>query len=134
MVARLKVVSLIFGLVIATAIVRDMQHPLAEARTHRFAQQASAHNRHGCNATAHWDCRSLEVKHAFWIASGYPHGRPGWVVDHIEPLDCGGPDAVFNMQWQARSDAKVKDAWETTGCKDGHRYAGHVIVRGQYQP
>lgn len=24
---------------------------------------------------------------------------PGWAIDHIVPLDCGGIDAVWNMQW-----------------------------------
>ncbi len=23
----------------------------------------------------------------------------GWAVDHVIPLDCGGVDAVWNMQW-----------------------------------
>lgn len=23
----------------------------------------------------------------------------GWAIDHIIPLDCGGVDAVYNMQW-----------------------------------
>jgi hypothetical protein len=25
---------------------------------------------------------------------------PGYVIDHINPLECGGADAPFNMQWQ----------------------------------
>lgn len=24
---------------------------------------------------------------------------PGWAIDHVIPLDCGGVDAVYNMQW-----------------------------------
>lgn len=24
---------------------------------------------------------------------------PGWAIDHVIPLDCGGIDAVWNMQW-----------------------------------
>lgn len=24
---------------------------------------------------------------------------PGWAIDHVIPLDCGGIDAVYNMQW-----------------------------------
>jgi len=24
---------------------------------------------------------------------------PGWAIDHVVPLDCGGVDAVWNMQW-----------------------------------
>lgn len=24
---------------------------------------------------------------------------PGWAIDHVIPLACGGKDAVYNMQW-----------------------------------
>ena len=40
----------------------------------------------------------------------------GWVIDHIEPLACGGADAAFNMQWQTVADGKAKDKWERRGC------------------
>jgi hypothetical protein len=30
--------------------------------------------------------------------TGYPHGRPGFVVDHIVPLKRGGDDVPGNMQ------------------------------------
>jgi hypothetical protein len=41
---------------------------------------------------------------------------PGYVKDHVRALSCGGPDAVSNMQWQTKADAKAKDKWETKGC------------------
>ena len=34
---------------------------------------------------------------------------PGYVRDHIYPLECGGPDTVANMQWQTIQEAKAKD-------------------------
>ena len=34
---------------------------------------------------------------------------PGYRKDHIVPLACRGPDAVFNMQWQTIRDATAKD-------------------------
>ena len=37
---------------------------------------------------------------------------PGWVVDHINPLACGGVDYYTNMQWQTVADAKAKDRVE----------------------
>ena len=41
---------------------------------------------------------------------------PGWAVDHVIPLACGGVDAVYNMQWlpdQVKSCAGwCKDRWE----------------------
>jgi hypothetical protein len=31
------------------------------------------------------------------------------VKDHVKPLKCGGSDAVSNMHWQTRAEAKAKD-------------------------
>jgi hypothetical protein len=58
---------------------------------------------------------------------------PGYVVDHVIPLACGGADSVLNLQWQTVKAAKLKDKWERKGCpkeqnlecdtnrtKDGH--------------
>jgi 5-methylcytosine-specific restriction endonuclease McrA len=51
-------------------------------------------------------------------ATGRPRGVcPGWVVDHIKALACGGADAPANMQWQTVEDAKSKDKWERKGCR-----------------
>lgn len=61
--------------------------------------------------------RSEAAKHQFEVESGYPHGRPGYVVDHIRPLACGGVDAPSNMQWQTAAEGKAKDAWERHGCQ-----------------
>lgn len=49
--------------------------------------------------------RSTKVINAFkkqWAcpANGNHSGAcPGWAIDHIVPLDCGGRDVVWNMQW-----------------------------------
>jgi hypothetical protein len=47
------------------------------------------------------------------------HSGPcgGYVVDHVIPLACGGPDPPNNMQWQNISEAKNKDRWELKGCR-----------------
>ncbi len=37
---------------------------------------------------------------------------PGYVVDHVNPLECGGADSPTNMQWQTVADAKAKDKTE----------------------
>ena len=42
---------------------------------------------------------------------------PGYVVDHVKPLACGGADAASNMQWQTVAEGKAKDKWERVGCK-----------------
>lgn len=44
---------------------------------------------------------------------------PGWAIDHVIPLACGGCDAVVNLQWlpdviKSASGAQAKDRWERT--------------------
>jgi len=46
-------------------------------------------------------------------STGKTTGRcPGYMVDHVIALECGGADASFNMQWQTTAAAKVKDKVE----------------------
>lgn len=61
--------------------------------------------------------RSAKARYDFMRDTGFAHGRKGYVVDHIEPLACGGADAPSNMQWQTKADAKAKDKWERKGCR-----------------
>jgi len=56
--------------------------------------------------------RSAAAKGEFMRQTGYPHGRPGYVVDHITALKRGGTDSPTNMQWQTVEQAKRKDKWE----------------------
>jgi hypothetical protein len=40
----------------------------------------------------------------------------GDVIDHVEPLACGGLDDPSNMQWQTTEAAKEKDKTERRNC------------------
>jgi hypothetical protein len=65
--------------------------------------------------------RSESARRSFMRSTGYSRGRPGYVVDHIRPLACGGADAPSNMQWQTREAAKAKDRTERIGCGSRRR-------------
>ena len=56
--------------------------------------------------------RSQSARYAFMRMTGYPHGRPGYIIDHIVPLKRDGCDCPSNMQWQTIADAKAKDKVE----------------------
>lgn len=50
-------------------------------------------------------------------ATGRSKGScPGYIIDHVQALACGGADHPSNMQWQTKADAKAKDKWERKGC------------------
>ena len=52
--------------------------------------------------------RNVSAKKIFIRKSGYPNGRPGYVVDHIVPLYSGGDDVPENMQWLTVDEHKLK--------------------------
>lgn len=56
--------------------------------------------------------RSSKARIEFMRQTGYPHGRKGWIVDHIKALCVGGSDTPANMQWQTIAEAKKKDRVE----------------------
>jgi hypothetical protein len=59
--------------------------------------------------------RSAKAKDEFKRETGFPKGRPGYVIDHVVPLANGGRDAPSNMQWQTKAEAKAKDRYERGG-------------------
>jgi hypothetical protein len=73
------------------------------------------------------DARERSEKAKAWFkymnpcpSNGNNHGAcPGYVIDHITALACGGNDAPSNMQWQTVKAGKAKDKWERKGCQVG---------------
>lgn len=78
--------------------------------------------------------RSSKAKAEFRKQTGYPHGRPGYVIDHITPLSRGGSDSPGNMQWQTKEEAKTKDHWERGGSSRAQTYRSHAYSRRSYAP
>jgi hypothetical protein len=82
-----------------------------KARTKKAPYTLAARDSHGRIR------RSQHARAEFMRQTGYPHGRHGYVVDHIVPLACGGADAPYNMQWQTVAAAKAKDKTERQACR-----------------
>lgn len=55
---------------------------------------------------------SEAARKEFMKQTGYPDGRPGYVVVPVMPLECGGADDPSNMQWQTAEEASTKDKME----------------------
>lgn len=93
-ILRLPAQATIIGILLITSSA-------AEARIHRSsAAKAEFKRLHPCPST------------------GAQRGAcPGWIIDHVTALACGGADSPSNMQWQTTEDAKAKDRWERIGCK-----------------
>jgi hypothetical protein len=94
---------------------RSSSHVRTYKGSHRFRRTMSSgltRNRHGRIR------RSSAAKHSFerqhpCPSTGRTSGRcPGYVVDHVEPLECGGADSPGNMQWQTVAAGKAKDKTE----------------------
>lgn len=46
---------------------------------------------------------------------------PGWNVDHVKALRCGGIDRPSNMQWLTIPAHKIKTRHEARTCRKGRR-------------
>lgn len=60
--------------------------------------------------------RSQSRRHLFMRMTGHPNGRPGYVIDHLVPLACGGFDGPSNMTWLPIAEWKAKSLWERQPC------------------
>jgi hypothetical protein len=69
-------------------------------------------------------CSPGRIKRSELAKNAFKHGHPcpangknsgscpGYVIDHVNPLECGGADAPANMQWQTITEGKAKDRTE----------------------
>jgi hypothetical protein len=94
--------ALLLGLVLLTgAYGKGGGHAAHGHRIHRSAAAKDSFKRgHPCPSTGR--------------GSG---ACPGYVIDHVQPLACGGADAPSNMSWQTTADGKAKDRVERRGCR-----------------
>ena len=82
--------------------------------------------------------RSEKAKDSFKYShpcpsNGNKHGAcPGYVIDHITALACGGADDPSNMQWQSVAEGKAKNKWERKGCESGKKPANDDTYSGYH--
>lgn len=99
----------------------------AVARGYRSYSSRSYHSRAYSSHTRSYSHgrihRSAAAKNEFKREHPCPStGRssgscPGYVIDHVNPLACGGADAPSNMQWQTTAAGKAKDKTERVACR-----------------
>ncbi len=78
-------------------------------RTSAYGVQRDGHGRIKRSAAAKNDFKRQHQCPSTGRSSG---ACPGYVIDHVRALECGGPDTSSNMQWQTVADGKAKDKTE----------------------
>jgi len=91
-----------------------------ESQRRSHSSQGYSHASHGRSHSSARHSRA-RIKRSARAKSAFKHrqpcpstGRrsgscPGYIVDHVRPLECGGADDPSNMQWQTVAAAKAKD-------------------------
>jgi hypothetical protein len=78
-------------------------------RTSAYGVQRDSHGRIKRSAAAKNDFKRQHPCPSTGRSSG---ACPGYVIDHVRALECGGRDNSSNMQWQTVADGKAKDKAE----------------------
>ena len=87
------------AIVAATLLIPSLAHTRGGGGGHGHASSYCA----SCARDSHGRiARSPEARQEFMTQTGYPHGRPGYVADHVIPLKRG---------WSARCAAAAKSTW-----------------------
>lgn len=98
---------------IALMFVGADQAPAADPHA-RSSRSAPKHTRTVRSSAARRDFRAHNPCPATSSTTG---PCPGYIIDHVEPLACGGRDSRENMQWQTVAEAKEKDKVERKNCR-----------------
>ena len=107
--ARMPETRILACMIAAALLIPTLAHTRGGGGGHGHASSYCASCARDSNGRI---ARSPEARQEFLNETGYPHGRPGYVVDHVIPLKRGGADAPWNMQWQTIEAGKLKDATE----------------------
>ena len=103
--------------VVPTALATVIGQLVEVSDSHHSSRSHSTYERHGRIK------RSAAAKDEFkkrqtCPSTGKSRGAcPGYVIDHVVPLACGGADAPSNMQWQTIAEGKAKDKVERKNCR-----------------
>ena len=97
----------------ATASARTAPSSAAKAGTTPTSPVRSANGRVERSAAAK---SAFQRSHRCPSTGASAGSCPGYIVDHVKPLACGGTDVPTNMQWQTAAAAKEKDKTERVGC------------------
>jgi hypothetical protein len=96
-----------YSLLNAFATPRHRHHHRSSFRS--YSTRSTHHGRYRRSTTAK---NNFKREHPC-PSNGRSSGScPGYVIDHINPLECGRADAPFNMQWQTIAEGKAKDKTE----------------------
>ena len=72
---------------------------------------------HCYTSTRSWRTMNERISRRQLLIRSAASACPGYVVDHVKALACGGADAPSNMQSQTIAEGKAKDKWERIGCQ-----------------
>lgn len=96
-----------------TGVLADA-HGGAHSSGHHSSQKAEGvqRDRHGRIARSHASIYRFRKGNPCPSTGSTTGACPGYVIDHIQPLKRGGADEPWNMQWQTKEEARIKDRTE----------------------